>query len=275
MSSSQFPPVPSDSSEFFQAPSPSIPPTATILGVKVHALTNAQTLALIEAFIASGQPHQLCTVNPEFVVAAQHDQEFRQIINAAALALPDGIGLLKAARFLRTTPLPERVPGSDLVVRLAELSHQKGYRLYFLGAQEGVAEQAAAKLKERYPNLSVVGCYAGSPAIEENEAIVQRILPTQPDILLVAYGAPKQDKWIARNLERLQIPVCMGVGGSLDFIAGTSKRAPVWLQRLGLEWFHRLLTQPWRWRRIWNAVPRFSWLVFWSKFKPKRPAALP
>lgn len=269
MSSPQFPSVPSTSSEFLQAPLPSIPPTATILGVKVHALTNTQTLTLIEAFIASGQPHQLCTVNPEFVVAAQHDEEFRQIINAAALALPDGIGLLKAARFLRTTLLPERVPGSDLVVRLAELSHQKGYRLYFLGAREGVAEQAAAKLKKHYPNLNVVGCYAGSPTIEENESIVQRILPTQPDILLVAYGAPKQDKWIARNLERLQIPVCMGVGGSLDFIAGTSKRAPAWVQRLGLEWFHRLLTQPWRWRRIWNAVPRFSWLVFWSKFSPK------
>jgi N-acetylglucosaminyldiphosphoundecaprenol N-acetyl-beta-D-mannosaminyltransferase len=165
--------------------------------------------------------------------------------------------------------LPERVPGSDLVVRLAELSHQQGYRLYFLGARAGVAEQAAAKLKERYPNLNVVDCYAGSPTLEENEVLVQRVLAAQPDILLVAYGAPRQDKWIARNLERLQIPVCIGVGGSFDFIAGTSKRAPLWVQRLGLEWLHRLLTQPWRWRRIWNAVPRFSWLVFWSKFNQK------
>lgn len=269
MSSPQVPSIPASSSPSFQTPSPSIPDTATILGVKVHALTNTQTVALIEAFIASGQPHQLCTVNPEFVVGAQQDEEFRRIINAAALALPDGIGLLKAARFLRTTPLPERVPGSDLVMRLAELSQQKGYRLYFLGAREGVAEQAVAKLKARYPNLNVAGCYAGSPGLEENEAIVQRILAARPDILLVAYGAPRQDKWIARNLERLQIPVCIGVGGSFDFIAGTSKRAPVWLQRLGLEWFHRLLTQPWRWRRIWNAVPRFSWLVLWSKFSPK------
>jgi N-acetylglucosaminyldiphosphoundecaprenol N-acetyl-beta-D-mannosaminyltransferase len=245
---------------------PALPPTAAILGVKVHALTRAQTLALIEGFITSGQPHQLCTVNPEFVVAAQSDETFCQIINQAALALPDGIGLLKAAHFLGTTPLPERVPGSDLVVHLAEMSHQKGYRLFFLGAQEGVAEQAAAKLKARYPRLNVVGCYAGSPAPEENEAVVGQILPTRPDILLVAYGAPRQDKWIARNLERLQIPVCMGVGGSFDFIAGTTKRAPVWMQQLNLEWFHRLLTQPWRWRRIWNAVPRFSWLVLYSKF---------
>jgi exopolysaccharide biosynthesis WecB/TagA/CpsF family protein len=261
-----FPQDPSSSPEFPQFP---LPPTVTILGLKIHALTNAQTLELIEAFIASRQPHQLATVNPEFVVAAQEDEEFQQIINNASLALPDGIGLLKAARFLGTTPLPERVAGSDLVVKLADLSHRKGYRIYFLGAQPGVAEKAIERLKARYPNLQVAGCYAGSPSLEENEAIVQCILPTRPDILLVAYGAPRQDKWIARNLDRLQIPVCIGVGGSFDFIAGTAERAPMWVQRLGLEWFHRLLTQPWRWRRIWNAVPRFSWLVFWSRFARK------
>ncbi len=242
-----------------------IPPTATILNVKVHALTNEQTLHLIDEFIQSGQPHQLATVNPEFVIEAQHDQEFRQIINNAALALPDGIGLLKAASFLNTTPLPERVPGSDLVIHLAELSHHKGYRIYFLGGWEGIAEQAIANLKKLFPNLQVAGHYAGSPALEENEAIVQHILPTQPDILLVAYGAPRQDKWIARNFDRLQVPVAIGVGGSFDFIAGTVKRAPHWIQQLGLEWLHRLIMQPWRWKRIWNAVPRFSWLVFLSK----------
>ena len=242
-----------------------LPSTATILGVKVHVLTQVQTIHLVEAFIANGQPRQLVTVNPEFVVAAQNDPIFRQIINEAALALPDGVGLLKAARFLRTTPLPERVPGSDLVVHLAELSHRKGYSIYFLGAQEGVAEIAIKKLKLRYPRLNVAGCYAGSPNLEDNEAIVQRILRAKPDILLVAYGAPKQDKWIARNIERLQVPVCMGVGGSFDFIAGTARRAPRWMQRLDLEWLHRLIMQPWRWRRIWNAVPRFSWLVLWSR----------
>lgn len=246
-----------------------LPLTATILTVKVHALTNAQTPALIEQFIASGRPHQLVTVNPEFVVTAQKDAEFRQIINNAALALPDGIGLLKAARFLKATPLPERVAGSDLIVRLAELSHQKGYRIYFLGAQPGVAEKAIENLRAKYPNLNVAGAYAGSPALAENEAIIQRILPTKPDILLVAYGAPNQDKWIARNRERLQIPVCMGVGGSFDFLAGTATRAPATMQRLGLEWLHRLVSQPWRWRRIWNAVVYFSWLVLQSKFSKK------
>ncbi len=237
-------------------------PAATILGVNVHAVTNAQTLALIEEFIASGRPHQLCTVNPEFAVRAQSDAEFKAIINSAALALPDGIGLLKAARFLGQTPLPERVAGSDLVVRLAELSHQKGYRIYFLGAMPGVAEQAAANLRQKFPGLQVAGTFAGSPAIEQNEDIVRRILPTRPDILLVAYGAPNQDKWIARNLDRLQIPVCIGVGGSFDFLAGVVARAPGWVQRLHLEWLHRLAQQPSRWRRIWNAVGVFSWLVW-------------
>ena len=237
------------------------PPTANILGVNVHAVTNAQTLELIEQFIAEGTPHQLTTVNPEFVVAAQKDDEFRQIINQSVLALPDGIGLVKAAKFLGQTPLPERVAGSDLVVKLAELSHQKGYRIYFLGAWEGVAEKAVENLRQRFANLQVAGMFSGSPAPEANEAIVKRILPTQADILLVAYGAPKQDKWIARNIDRLQIPVCVGVGGSFDFLAGTAKRAPVWIQRIHLEWLHRLITQPWRWKRIWNAVVVFSWMV--------------
>ncbi|MDM8519258.1 WecB/TagA/CpsF family glycosyltransferase [Anaerolineales bacterium HSG6] len=239
--------------------------TVTILNVNIHAVTNEQTAQLVEQFIAKGGSHQIVTVNPEFVVTAQSDEQFRQIINQADLALPDGIGILKAAQFLGQPAVPERVAGSDLVVRLAELSHQHGYRIYFLGAWEGVAEQAIAVLKQRCPNLQVAGFFAGSPRLEDNEAIVERILPTRPDILLVAYGAPKQDKWIARNQARLQIPVAIGVGGSFDFIAGTVSRAPEWVQRLNLEWLHRLIKEPWRWRRIWNAVPRFSWLILRSK----------
>lgn len=245
-------------------------PTVSILNVQVHGVTNVQTLALIEEFIMANTPHQIATVNPEFIVAAQADRSFRAIINGADLAIPDGIGLLKAAWFLGIKNLPERVAGSDLVVSLAELSHEKGYRIYFLGAWEGVAERAIISLKRRYPNIQVAGYYAGSPAIEENEEIVQRILAAAPDILLVAYGAPKQDKWIARNKERLQVPVCIGVGGSFDFLAGTARRAPRWVQTIHLEWLHRLFQQPRRWRRIWNAVPYFSWLVFcsrWSRSK--------
>jgi N-acetylglucosaminyldiphosphoundecaprenol N-acetyl-beta-D-mannosaminyltransferase len=247
-------------------------PYATILDVKVHAITNAQTVHLIEQFITDDTPHQLTTVNPEFIVRAQKDAEFRNIINGSSLALPDGIGLVKASRFLGITPLPERVAGSDLVVKLAELSHLKGYRIFFLGAQPGIAERAIERLKLQFPNMRVVGAFAGSPALSENEAIVERLLATAPQILLVAYGAPQQDKWIARNLDRLQIPVCIGVGGSFDFLAGIARRAPLWIQRLQLEWLHRLVMQPWRWRRIWNAVPVFCWLVLQQKFsKPRKP----
>ena len=241
-------------------------PVATILGVRVHAVTSVQTLGLIKQFIADGSPHQLTTVNPEFVVKAQKDAEFRRIINESALALPDGIGLIKAARLLGITPLPERVAGSDLVVKLAELSHLEGYRIFFLGAQPGVADRAIERLRSQFPNMKVVGAFAGSPALTENEAILERIFATRPQILLVAYGAPQQDKWIARNLDRLQTPVCIGVGGSFDFLAGVTRRAPARLQRLQLEWLHRLVMQPWRWRRIWNAVPVFVWLVLRQKF---------
>jgi N-acetylglucosaminyldiphosphoundecaprenol N-acetyl-beta-D-mannosaminyltransferase len=235
------------------------------LDVNIKSVTFEQTLRLIESFIAAGGAHQIVTVNPEFVVAAQSDLVFRQIINRAALALPDGVGLLKAARWLNQPPLSERVAGVDVVEALAALSAQHGYRLFFLSAQPGVADQAVQVLQVRYPGLVCVGAYAGSPHAEEEDEIVALIQAAQPDILFVAYGAPNQDKWIARNMARLPASVLIGVGGAFDFISGTTQRAPRWLQQLGLEWLHRLLKQPSRWRRIWNAVPRFLWLVYRAK----------
>jgi len=238
---------------------------ANILGVRVHALTFVQAIALIEAFIANGQPHQITTVNPEFVVAAQKDALFRRIINRSALALADGIGVLNAARWLNQPALPERIAGVEVVEALAVLSAQKGYRLYFLGAQPGVAERTSAVLEGRYPGLATAGCFAGSPQAEDEELIVAKIQAARPDIIFVAYGAPNQDKWIARNMVRLPAAVLIGVGGAFDFISGGAKRAPGWVQRLGLEWLHRFLRQPSRWRRVWNAVPRFLWLVWLAR----------
>lgn len=234
-----------------------------VLGVRVDAVTFDQVLGCIEAFIADGGPHQIVTVNPEFVMAAQSDTEFRRVINTSSLALPDGVGVWWASRRLGQ-PFSERIPGVDLVERLADLSAQQGYRLFFLGAMPGVAAQTVDVLGSRYPGLSVVGTYAGSPRAEEEETIVERVTEARPDILFVAYGAPAQDQWIARNLNRLGVPVCLGVGGSFDYIAGVRPRAPRWLRSLGLEWLHRLITQPWRWRRM-LALPRFVWEVFWSR----------
>ena len=153
-----------------------------------------------------------------------------------------------------------KVTGVDTVVRLAGLSAQKGYGIYLLGAAKGIAQETAQTLRTRFPTLRVVGTYGGTPALEEDDEIVQRIRRANPQLLFVAYGAPRQEKWIARNLSRLQVPVAMGVGGAFDFISGEARRAPSWVQRLGLEWLHRLALQPWRWRRM-TALPRFGLLV--------------
>jgi N-acetylglucosaminyldiphosphoundecaprenol N-acetyl-beta-D-mannosaminyltransferase len=239
-----------------------LPDSLFILGVRVDAVTFDEVLARIEAFIADGHPHQVVTVNPEFVMTAQSDAEFRRIINDSALALPDGTGVWWASRHLGQ-PLPERIPGVDLVERLAALSAARGYRLYFLGAMPGVAERAVETLRARYPGLVVAGVYAGSPRAEDEADIVARVCAARPDVLLVAYGAPAQDHWIARNLNRLGVPVCIGVGGAFDYIAGVRPRAPHWLRQVGLEWLHRLVTQPWRWRRM-LALPRFAWRMLWT-----------
>jgi N-acetylglucosaminyldiphosphoundecaprenol N-acetyl-beta-D-mannosaminyltransferase len=227
-----------------------------ILGVPVDRLTFASLLDHIAVCLAEGgRTRQFCTVNPEFVMLAQRDPEFMQVLHQADLCLPDGIGLLWAARRIGR-PLPERVTGSDGVPLIAERAAREGWRLYLLGGEEGVAEEAACILGERYPGLQVAGTYAGSPAPEEEDEIIARINASDADILFVAYGAPHQDKWIARNCDRLQVGVAMGVGGSLDFVTGAQTRAPRWAQVLGLEWLYRLICQPWRWRRQ-MALPRF------------------
>jgi N-acetylglucosaminyldiphosphoundecaprenol N-acetyl-beta-D-mannosaminyltransferase len=227
-----------------------------ILGVPVDRLTFASLLDHIAVYLAEGdRTRQFCTVNPEFVMLAQRDPEFMQVLHQADLCLPDGIGLLWAARRIGK-PLPERVTGSDGVPLIAGRAAREGWRLFLLGGAEGVAEEAGRILGERYPGLQIAGTYAGSPTPEEEDEIVARINASCADILLVAYGAPRQDKWIARNRDRLRVGVAMGVGGSLDFVTGAQTRAPRWVRRLGLEWLYRLVCEPWRWRRQ-LALPRF------------------
>ena len=245
-------------------------PSVSILGVRVDALTWEAFETRAAAFVSSGRPHQVVTVNPEFVMAAQRDPAFSRALAAADLALADGWGLLWAARRLGR-PLPARITGSDGVPRLAALAAQGGWRVFLLGAAPGVAEQAAHVLCARHPALQIAGVFAGSPAAAEEDAIVARIAATRPHVLLVAYGAPGQDLWIARTQPRLQIPLAMGVGGALDFIAGVRRRAPVWMQRARLEWLFRLAQEPWRWRRQ-LALPRFVWAVL-RESRPRQEAA--
>ena len=243
-----------------------------ILGVKVHAVTYAQVLDIINRLDCQGGPHQLATANPEFVMAAQHNPEFCKVLNHADLCVPDGVGLLWAARRLGRV-LPERVTGSDLVPLLARKAAEKGWRIYLLGAGPGVAERTAQILLSQNPALRIAGVYAGSPAEADAPALVERVRLARPDILWVAYGAPAQDLWIARYGSELGVPVMIGVGGAFDHIAGVRKRAPGWIQRIHLEWLFRLITQPWRWRRQ-LALPQFVWAVMRQarQNKQKRPA---
>lgn len=226
-----------------------------ILRLPVDAITYAGWLERIGEWVKSGQPHHVCTINPEFIMIAQRDANFANILRRADLCVPDGVGLLWAARYLGQ-PLPERVTGSDGVPIIAARAAREGWKLFFLGAAPGVAERAAQILQEQHPGLQVVGTYAGSPAPAEEDALVERVNSSGAEILFVAYGAPEQDKWIARNLPRLTVGMAMGVGGAFDFIAGVVPRAPVWMQRLGLEWAFRLVRQPWRFRRMLR-LPRF------------------
>ena len=221
-----------------------------ILGVPVDKLTYDDLLAQIGAWIDTddGRTHQLCTVNPEFVMMAQGDPNFYNILNRVDLCLADGVGLLYAARWLGEE-LPARVTGSDGVPAIAERAATEGWRIYLLGAAEGVAERAADALRQRYPDLQIAGTYSGSPRAEDEDAIVARVNAANADILLVAYGAPAQDKWIARNAPRLNVRVAMGVGGTFDYLAGDAPMAPDWMRDAGLEWLYRLIKQPWRARR--------------------------
>ena len=239
-----------------------------LLGVPVDAVTYDIWMRKIASWVAAGGgARHVCTVNPEFIMIAQGDPIFFNILNRAEICVADGVGLLWASRRLGA-PLPERVTGSDGVPLIARHAAQDGWKLFLLGAAEGIAESAAAILREQHPQLIIAGVYGGSPAPSEEDAIVARINASGADILLVAYGAPNQDKWIARNLPRLDVAMAMGIGGSLDFIAGLVPRAPQWMRARGLEWLYRLLRQPWRLRRMLR-LPRFALAILRQKARAK------
>ena len=237
-----------------------------LMGVPIYDVTTEETVGWVTDWIAHGGPRQIATVNPEFLMRARGDPGFISVLRKAALCIPDGYGVVWAAR-LRGHPVRERVAGSDLVPRLAEEASTRGWRVYFLGAAPGVAERTASILSERNPGLEIAGCYAGSPAVEEELAITERIRQSRADLLLVAYGAPNQDLWLSRNLGRTGAAVGIGVGGSFDFIAGVTRRAPRWIQAIGLEWLHRLIREPKRWRRQ-LALPQFAFLVLLGHDEP-------
>jgi len=217
-----------------------------ILGVKVNDVTMDQAVKTADGFF-DGRVHTVFTPNPEIIMLAQKDARLKEILNSSDLTLADGIGVVIASRLLKK-PLPERVAGFDYVCRLLE----SGRSFYLFGAKPGVADEAAKRLRER--GVNVVGTHHGY--FDDDSEVISDINAKKPDILLVCLGAPKQEKWIDDNKDRLSVGVCLGVGGTLDVLSGNTKRAPLFFRKCGLEWLYRALSEPSRLFRL-AALPKF------------------
>jgi N-acetylglucosaminyldiphosphoundecaprenol N-acetyl-beta-D-mannosaminyltransferase len=245
------------------APRPT-PNAIRILGLPVHEVTMQTALDQMDAFIASGSAHHIITADASMFVMAQEDQELARIIATAELVTPDSAGVLWAAK-RNKTPLPERVSGVEIVENLCALSPERGYRLYFFGAAPGIADQAALRMQEKYPGAQIVGTRHGFFTPDDLPDILSGIQKARPDILCVALGIPKQEKWIAAHRDALGVPVLIGVGGTFDVLSGTVRRAPRLFQQLRLEWFWRVLSNPKKISKV-MLLPRFVHLVCSHRF---------
>ena len=251
-----------------------------ILGVRIDCIDTGQFLDQLNRWVEQSRAqefasagvaalsHQVCTVNPEFVVDAMRDLSFAQVLRRADLRVADGVGILWAAR-MQGFRLPERITGSDGIYRICDRAAEEGWRVFFLGAAPGVAARAAKSLSDRYPGLVIAGAYAGSPQDRDWPIILRTLRAASPDVLLVAFGHPRQDMWIDRHRADLPVGVAIGVGGAFDFVAGVTARAPLWIRRLGLEWMHRLAKEPWRWRRM-SKLPVFAAHAFQQALRSRR-----
>ena len=222
------------------------PRTVVVLGVPFKDVNFGDVLEWVKRRVGSRRPGYIATANLDFIMQSWRDPEQQRILLEADLVVADGIPIVWLSR-LMGFGLKERVTGSDLVPMLAELCANEGFSLYGLGGAPGVAEKATERLAQRYPGLRIAGCYSPPKAdvLSMNNAdILSKLAAADPDILLVAFGAPKQEKWVNMHLRDWHVPVSIGVGGSLDFLAGAQKRAPRIVQRCALEWLWRMLSDP-------------------------------
>ena len=230
--------------------------------------------AILDMVHTGGGPHLVCTANVDHLASVRRDPDFHAVYKTADLILADGMPIVWLSKHT-SVPLVERVAGSDLVIELAKESARSGLKLFFLGGQPGAAQKAADIFARRYPGIKVVGTHCPpketltSP--EEEARIAKMIADTKPDVLMVGFGAPKQEKWIAAHRDSLKVPVSIGVGASFDMAAGKVRRAPVWMQKRGLEWAFRLMQEPQRlWGRyIQSDLPYLVQLYFQTKRQPK------
>jgi len=218
----------------------------SILGVPFDAVTADEALVRIADMVDAGEPRYVVTPNVDFLVQSRLDPELHRILCEADLVLCDGQPLVWASRWLGN-PLPERVAGADLAPRLMAQAARRGHRVFLLGASPEANEAATRRLRELHPSLRLVGHFSppyAPLARMDHGAIIRRVRAAQPDLLIVGFGCPKQEKWIARFHRELGVPVCLGMGGTIDFLAGRLSRAPRWMRRAGLEWSYRLLLEP-------------------------------
>ena len=234
-----------------------------ILGVNVSAINMEQALGEIKGWIEGRQPHYVCVTPAHGIMDCQRDLELRSTFNGSGLTTPDGMAVVWLLR-LRGHSHVDRVYGPDLVESLCQLSLATGWRHYFYGSTPEVLANLTGRLAERFPGLKVVGSH--SPPFkpltkEEDQSIIQEINTANPDIVWVGIGTPKQERWMASHLDQLSASVLIGVGAAFDFLSGNKPQAPGWIQRCGLEWIFRLLSEP---RRLWRRYaeyPYFVWLV--------------
>lgn len=234
-----------------------------ILGVKVDAVTMAQAVERVVNLIDGKKSSLVATANAEMLLRATHDDELKNILNAANLVVPDGAGTVWAARHLGKS-MPERVAGFDLVQELMKIAPAHDFKFFLFGAAPGIADKAKAKAESLYPGIKIVGTRNGYFKADDESEIISLIKNSRADILLAALGVPKQEKWLFKYKDELNIPVSIGVGGTFDVMAGVVKRAPLWMQKARLEWLFRAMLQPSRAGRL-IALPKFVWKVHKQK----------
>jgi len=242
--------------------------------VPIDVVTMAETLDDIEAMITSGTGGMVFTPNVDHVVLADENVRLREAYQDVTLSLADGMPILWASSLLRL-PLTHKISGSDLLLPLVERASQRGFRVYLLGGADGVGERAAAVLKEKYPSLIVCGIDSPRVGLDDSAAVraqqAARVKEARPDIVFVALGNPKQELWIHQTFESLKPGVLLGIGASMDFVAGVSRRAPPWVSRMGLEWLFRLGMEPRRlWRRYLLRDPKFLAILLRTARRPRR-----
>ena len=241
-----------------------------ILGVPVDCVTMPEALDVVDQLVSDGAQGTAIAVNPEKIIKAQTDSELQGHLANAALLIPDGIGVVMAARLLGLGRM-ERVAGADLMPEICGRAAERGYSVYLYGASQDVNDKACKVLQQRYPSLRIAGSSNGFRKDEDMLGLIDEINASGASVLFIALGSPRQELWMARYLHSTSINVCQGVGGTFDVLAGNVRRAPALWRKLNLEWAYRLLSQPSRLLRQ-TALPRFAWRVFREWLAGSKPA---